>query len=135
MNWKKWFLKTMSYILVAALASAITLFVWVARQGSDKLTELQQVIDHYFVSEVDMEKAQDAAASALVYALDDQWSYYIPASEMSAHQEFKKNSTVAIGVNIAVREDKTGVDILGVSMGSFSSVSYLSGNRKQMYCL
>lgn len=117
MNWKKWFLKTMSYILVAALASAITLFVWVARQESDKLTELQQVIDHYFVSEVDMEKAQDAAASALVYALDDQWSYYIPASEMSAHQEFKKNSTVAIGVNIAVREDKTGIDILGVSMG------------------
>lgn len=107
----------MSYILVAALASAATLFAWVARQGRDKLTELQRVIDHYFVGEADMEKAQDAAASALVYALGDQWSYYIPASEMSAHQEFKDNSGVAIGVNIAVREDKTGIDILGVSMG------------------
>ena len=117
MNWKKWLLKTMSYILVAALASAATLFVWVARQGSDKLTELQRVIDHYFIGEADMEKAQDAAASALVYALGDQWSYYIPASEMSAHMEFKENSTVAIGVNIAVRKDNTGIDILGVAMG------------------
>lgn len=117
MNWKKWLLKTMSYILVAALASAVTLFAWVARQGSDKLTELRRIIDHYFVGKADMEKAQDAAAAALVYALGDQWSYYIPASEFSSHQEYKENSSVAIGVNIAVREDETGIDILGVSMG------------------
>lgn len=118
MNWKKWFLRTMSYILVAALASAVTLFVWATRQSRDKLTELQQVIDYYFVGEVDTEKVRDAAAAALVYALGDQWSYYIPASEMDAHLEYKENSTVAIGVNIAVREDNTGIDILGVSMGS-----------------
>ena len=117
MNWKKWLLRTMSYILVAALASAATLFVWVARQGRDKLTELQQVIDYYFVGDVDAEKIQDAAAAALVYALGDRWSYYIPASEMSAHLEYKENSSVAIGVNIAVREDNAGIDILGVSMG------------------
>ena len=63
---KKNLLQILSYILVAALASAATLFIWVARQGSDKLTELQQVIDHYFVGDADMEKARDAAASALV---------------------------------------------------------------------
>ncbi|MBQ7329869.1 MAG: PDZ domain-containing protein [Oscillospiraceae bacterium] len=117
MNWKKRILKMISYILVAALASAATLFVWGARQGSDKLTELQQVIDHYFVGEADMEYARDAAAAALVDGLGDQWSYYIPASEMSAHQEYKENSGVAIGISIAVREDNTGIDILGVSMG------------------
>lgn len=107
----------MSYVLVAALASAATLFVWAARQETDKLTELQRIIDYYFVGEADMETAQDAAASALVYALGDEWSYYIPESEMSAHKEYKENSSVAIGVNIAVREDNTGIDILGVSMG------------------
>lgn len=117
MNWKKRILKTASYILVAVLASAATLFVWGARQESDKLTELQQVIDHYFVGEADMEYARDVAAAALVDGLGDQWSYYIPASEMDAHLEYKENSTVAIGVNIAVREDNTGIDILGVSMG------------------
>ena len=123
MNWKKRILKTVSYILVAALASAVTLFVWGARQGSDKLTELQQVIDHYFVGEADMEYARDAAAAALVDGLGDQWSYYIPASEMSAHQEYKENSGVAIGINIAVREDNTGIDILGVSMGGAADVA------------
>ncbi|MBQ7767496.1 MAG: PDZ domain-containing protein [Oscillospiraceae bacterium] len=123
MNWKKRILKTVSYILVAALASAATLFVWGARQESDKLTELQQVIDHYFVGEADMEYARDVAAAALVDGLGDQWSYYIPASEMSAHQEYKENSTVAIGVNIAVREDNTGIDILGVTMGGAADVA------------
>ena len=117
MSWKKWIIRTLSYVLVAALASAVTLFVWVAGQGNDKLMELQRIIDHYFVGEADMEKAQDAAAAALVYALGDQWSYYIPASEMSEHMEYKENSSVAIGVNIAVRKDNTGIDILGVSMG------------------
>ncbi len=117
MNWKKWLVKTMSYILVAALASAATLFAWTARQGSDKLTQLQRLIDYYFVGEADMEKIQDAAAAGMIYGLDDPWSYYIPASELGAHQEFKDNSTVAIGVNIALREDNTGIDILGVSLG------------------
>lgn len=117
MNWKKWLVKTMSYILVAALASAATLFVWAARQGSGKLTELQLLIDHYFVGDADTEKMQDAAAAGMVYALEDPWSYYIPASEFSAHQEYKENSAVAIGVNIAAREDNTGIDILGVSLG------------------
>lgn len=117
MRWKKWIMKTMSYILVAALASAATLFIWAAQQESDKLTELQRLIDHYFVGDADAEKLQDAAAAGMVYALDDPWSYYIPASEFAAHQEYKENSTVAIGVNIALREDETGIDILGVSMG------------------
>lgn len=118
MNWKKWIVKTLSYVLVAALASTATLCIWVVRQGNGKLAELQMLIDHYYVGEADEEKLLDAAASGMVYALGDQWSYYIPASEFEAHQEYKENSTVAIGVNISLREDGTGVDILGVSMGS-----------------
>ena len=117
MSWKKWIMKSLSYVLVAALASAATLAVWVAGQKTDKLTELQKVIDHYFVGEADEEAMLDAAASSMVYALGDQWSYYIPESEFGAHLAYKENSTVAIGVNISLREDGTGVDILGVSMG------------------
>lgn len=117
MNWKKGIVRTLSYILVATLASAATLF-FEGRQGSDKLTELQQLIDRCFVGDVDMENVRDMAAAGMVYALDDPWSYYIPASELNEHQEYKGNSTVGIGVNIAMREDKSGVDILGVQLGS-----------------
>ena len=118
MNWKKWIPRTLSYILVAVLASAVTMFAGIGQNSGNKLMQLQRIINQCFVGEADMEKAQDAAASAMVYALGDPWSYYIPASEFSAHQEFKDNSTVAIGVNVGTREDNTGIDILGVSMGS-----------------
>ena len=117
MNWKKWILRTLSYILVAALASAVTLFAWAGRNKGDKLTQLQRVIDQYFVGEADMGAAQDMAAAAMVYALGDQWSYYVPASQASAYQENKDNSYVGIGVTISVREDGSGIDILGVAMG------------------
>ena len=117
MNWKKWILRTLSYILVAALASAVTLFAWASNNKGDKLTQLQRVIDQYFVGEADMGAAQDMAAAAMVYALGDQWSYYVPASQTSAYQESKDNSYVGIGVTISVREDGSGIDILGIAMG------------------
>lgn len=117
MNWKKWIVRTLSYILVAALASAVTMLAWVDRNDGDKLTELQRIITQCFVGEADMEEVQDMAAAAMVYALGDQWSYYVPASEFSAYQETKDNSYVGIGVNIAVREDGSGIDILGVTLG------------------
>lgn len=117
MNWKKWIVNSLSYVLVAALASAVTLFFGVGRQKPDKLTQLQNVIEQCFVGEADMEEARDTAAAAMVYALGDQWSYYVPASELSDYQETKDNSYVGIGVNIATREDGTGIDILGVQLG------------------
>ena len=118
MNWKKWILRSLSYILVAALASAVTLFAWAGKyKGGNKLTELQSVIDQYFIGEADMGAAQDMAAAAMVYALGDQWSYYVPASELSGYQESKDNSYVGIGVTIAVREDGNGIDIQGVTLG------------------
>ena len=117
MNWKKWIVRILSYILVAALASAVTLFAWAGRNTGDKLTQLQQIIDQYFIGEANMAEAQDMAAAAMVYALGDQWSYYVPASETSDYQETKDNSYVGIGVTISVREDGSGIDILGVALG------------------
>lgn len=118
MNWKKWTVRILSYILVAVLASAVTLFAWAGKAtGVDKLTQLQSVIDQYFVGEADMAVAQDMAAAAMVYALGDEWSYYVPASEVSGYQETKDNSYVGIGVTIAVREDGIGIDIKGVALG------------------
>ena len=118
MNWKKWIVRISSYILVATLASLMTMFYLASRLGGyNKLTELQNVISHYFVGDVDEKLMQDGAAAGMVYALGDQWSYYIPASEMSAYQETKDNSYVGIGVNIAVRADGSGIDILGVALG------------------
>ncbi len=115
-DFKKVLLIGISYVLVAALASAITLALWGGRYS--KMEELKGVIDKNFIGQADMTKAEDAAASAMIDALGDRWSYYISAEEYAAHMENKNNAYVGIGITIIVREDGKGEDIIAVSPGS-----------------
>lgn len=105
-----------SYVLVAAIASAVTLALWGERYS--KIEELKSIIEENFIGQADMKKAEDAAASAMIDALGDQWSYYISAEEYAAHMENKNNAYVGIGITIVVREDGQGEDIIAVSPGS-----------------
>ena len=113
---KKLILQILSYILVAALASVLTLGFW----GSDysKIEEIKAYVDQYFIGEADMDMAEDAAAAAMIYALGDKWSYYISAEEYASYEENKNNVYVGIGITIVVREDGTGEDITQVTPGS-----------------
>ena len=113
---KKFVLRTLSYVLVAVLASSVTLALWGQRYS--KIEELKTVIDRYFIGEADMTKAEDAAASAMIDALGDKWSYYISAEDYAAHMENKNNAYVGIGITIVVREDGTGEDVIEVKPGS-----------------
>ena len=89
------FQQILSYILVAALASAISLFAadyaWSQKRVS-KLDQLSSLIDERFIGEADRTAYGDAAADAMVKALGDEWSYYIPASQLRAHQENSNNA-------------------------------------------
>ena len=96
----------LSYILVAAAASCITLLLGGSNSGPyPKLAELGAVIDRYFVDEVDHGGVGDAAAAAMVNALGDRWSYYMTAEEYEAYWETMANAYVGIGVTITQRED------------------------------
>ena len=114
MNNKIW--KPLSYILVAALASAISMAIVAGAlvKRDTKLYELSQVIEERFIEEADMAKAEDAAAAAMVNSLGDQWSYYLTADEYVAHMEQMNNAYVGIGVTISGTEDGTGVEVLKV---------------------
>ena len=112
---KKIIIRTLSYVLVAALASALTLTIWGPKYS--KIEEVKAYINKYFVDDVDMTKAEDAAAAAMIYSLGDQWSYYIPASEFAAFMEIKNNAFYGIGVTIQAREDGIGEDIIEVKPG------------------
>lgn len=107
-------LKLMSYVLVAALASAATLAVTGWNQEVSKLEELQSIIQQQFIGEVDVTAMEDAAADAMVYALGDRWSYYIPAASFQDHMDSMNNSYVGIGITIMVAEDGTGFRITKV---------------------
>lgn len=108
--------KALSYVLVAALASFGT---WIAGDiiPNSKLEELSLLIDRRFIGEADQTVIQDAAAEAMVDALGDQWSYYIPASQQEYYKERKNNTYVGIGVSVTRRADHSGYDVVAVTSG------------------
>lgn len=110
----------LSYILVAAAASFLTLTFCtppaVSSQPS-KLEELEGLIEAVFIGETDRTAMEDGAAAGMIDALGDRWSYYVPAAEFAAFQEQSNNAYVGIGVTITVREDGLGFDILQVEPG------------------
>lgn len=115
-NWREIFKKGLPYILVAALASACS-FLIAEYNPSSKLDVLQNIIENRYIGETDEVALGDAAADAMVKAIGDRWSYYIPASEMESYEQDKTNSYVGVGITISRREDDTGYDIKAVEPG------------------
>ena len=111
-------LRLMSYILVAALASAATFAVMAfePRNGYDKLDELRSLIDEKFVGDFDWKTAEDAAAAGLIEGIGDRWSYYMSAERYETYLEQMNNSYVGVGITVTEREDKY-LDILEVTKG------------------
>ena len=110
----------LSYILVAALAALVTLYFFGAspEEGkASKLDTLSGLIEERFIGEADRTAYEDAAAAAMVAALGDEWSYYIPASQYQDHVEAVSNAYVGIGITITVSEDGTGFLITKVNPG------------------
>ncbi len=111
----KWIGITASYILVAALASMLTV-PFVRLTERTKLDELKALIDARFVGEVDEITMDDGAAAGVIASLGDRWSYYIPASDYAKEQDRKKNNDyVGIGITITARQDGSGFDIISVA--------------------
>lgn len=114
----KKFIRPFSYILVAALASCLTMVLTRQEIGYSKLDELEDLILTRFIGEANQTAMEDAAAEAMVNALGDRWSYYIPASEYATHQEQVENAYVGIGVTIRKQEEEPfGLLIVSVQKG------------------
>ena len=111
------FTRFLTYVLVAAAASAATFFVAMGpmrSMGLSKLDELEGLIQSRFIGEVDTAAIEDAAADAMVNALGDKWSRYLPAGEFQAYQEQMNNAYVGVGVTIQVREEQDGFLVVQV---------------------
>ncbi len=110
----------LSHALVALLATLITLVLLSGgiTNRYTKLEQLQALIERYYIGESDEATMQDAAAHAMVDALGDRWSYYIPQSAYNAYQEQMNNAYVGIGVTISTRKDGSGLDVIAVTEGS-----------------
>lgn len=107
-------LRFLSYVVVAMLATAITLQMTV-KTGTGKLDRLENLIQERYIGQADGEAMEDAAAAAMVKATGDRWSYYIPASQYEAHKEQSENAYVGIGITIQQAEDGSGFLIVMVN--------------------
>lgn len=109
----------LSYILVAVLASVITMSVFggTPDEAYDKLDDLGDLIEHYFIGEVDRAEMEDEAAAAMVRSLGDKWSYYMTAKDYRAYVEQMQNAYVGIGITITMAEDQSGLEVIKVNVG------------------
>lgn len=126
----------MSYIVVAVLSSILTMAVFnepaaaSAPTGISKLDQLEQLILEKFIGEADKTEMEDAAAHAMVAALGDRWSYYIPADEYSDYLDQMNNSYVGIGITIQVREGEPDFLVTKVNQGGpADQAGMLAGDR------
>ena len=113
--------KILSHALVALVSVTVTVAVMlgiflVNRKNQPKLQALEELIDHCFIGEVDKVAMEDAAAAAMIAALGDRWSYYIPAVEYAEYMEQMNNAYVGIGVTITPEEDGS-IRIIEVTVG------------------
>ncbi len=94
----------LSYLLVIAATVLGTLF-FTQNSADCKLEELENLLAEKFVDGVDRETLEEAAAEAMVDALGDRWSYYIPADEYEAFKQRQNNSYVGIGVTVRTTDE------------------------------
>ena len=113
---KKKLLTIGSYVLVAMLATVITLAL-VGENPPSKLDRLEALIENRFIGEADSQTLEDAAAVAMVKATGDRWSYYISAKDYDAHREQEENAYVGVGITIQPEEDDSGFLIIMVADG------------------
>ena len=112
---KKRVLQLLSYVLVAAMATVITLSMTQpgsADHGYTKLEQLEDLIAERYIGEADLTEMEDAAAAAMLSATGDRWGYYIPADEYAAHVEQMENAYVGIGITIIVTENDQGFEVM-----------------------
>ncbi len=126
--------KILSYVLVAVLSATLSVAVMLSigigeKKEQSKLDALQELIGDRFVTDVDPDMIADAAAEAMIGALGDRWSYYVPADQVQDMMDQKNNAYVGIGVTITQTEDQTGLLITQITPGgSAEEAGLLAGD-------
>ncbi len=102
-----------------------------ALDPEEKLDELMEIIDAYYVDDYDEKVMGDYLAQAAVAATGDQWSYYISADQYAAYLEDSNNAYVGIGVTVRTDgEDAEGITVTEVNKGgSAHEAGILPGDK------
>ena len=130
-KWQKSLILVLAFA-VAILGSAIVTMQLTRREQTPveaKTAEIGAYLDRFFIDDYDEEKLADAAASAMVEATGDRWSYYLTAEEKSSYDEQMQNAYVGIGVTITAQKELGGMRIEAVTAdGPAEKAGLLTGD-------
>ena len=130
-KWQKSLILVLAFA-VAILGSAIVTMQLTYREQTPaeaKTAEIGAYLDRFFIDDYDEEKLADAAASAMVEATGDRWSYYLTAEEKSGYDEQMQNAYVGIGVTITAQKELGGMRIEAVTAdGPAEEAGLLTGD-------
>ena len=82
-----------------------------------KAAEVQKIIGTYFIDDYDEDTLADGAASGMVDATGDEWSYYLSADEVAAYEESMANAYVGVGITITEDTEAGGMRVEEVVSG------------------
>lgn len=125
MNKNKW-MKFLSYFLTVLLTASVMTIYFDKKLDqekkrypapSGKLNQLYEVIENKFADDPDMIAVSDAGAAAMVDAIGNRWSYYIPASQYEAYVQAANNEYVGVGITIREDEESGDLEIIDVVSG------------------
>lgn len=130
-KWQKSLILVLAFA-VAILGSAIVTMQLTYREQTPaeaKTAEIGAYLDRFFIDDYDEDMLADAAASAMVEATGDRWSYYLTAEEKSSYDEQMQNAYVGIGVTITAQEELGGMRIEAVTAdGPAEEAGLLAGD-------
>ena len=122
-KWKKAVLAAAGIVLIVAVTAAATWLLtnraWTQRldklpPSAKKAMEVESYLERYFIDEYDESALADGAASGIVSATGDRWSYYLSAEEAKEHQLAVENVYAGIGVTIRENQQLGGMQVLEV---------------------
>ena len=82
-----------------------------------KAAEVQEIIETYFIDDYDENTLADGAASGMVDATGDEWSYYLSTDEVAAYEESMANAYVGVGITITEDAEAGGMRVEEVVSG------------------
>ena len=82
-----------------------------------KAAEVREIIETYFIDDYDEDTLADGAASGMVDATGDEWSYYLSADEVAAYEESMANAYVGVGITITEDAEAGGMRVEEVVSG------------------
>ena len=82
-----------------------------------KAAEVQEIIETYFIDDYAEDTLADGAASGMVDATGDEWSYYLSADEVAAYEESMAIAYVGVGITITEDAEAGGMRVEEVVSG------------------